>query len=177
VCECDISSIEEFRQLIKSGVFRKINKHNIPYGRKPLKGRWVFKTKFDSAGKAVRFKARWVVKGYLQQEGVDYFETFASVVRFTTFKIVMALVALHKLHCHQIDMVTAFLNGKLLEEVFMEVPHGFEDEMGCQYVKLLRTLYGLKQSPRYWYDTLKASFFKISFVPPRIYDLVVRRQI
>jgi len=64
----------------------------------PGKGRWVFKTKFDLAGKAVRFKAGWVVKGYIQQEGVDYFETFTSVVRLTPFKIVMALVALHKLH-------------------------------------------------------------------------------
>jgi len=134
----------------------------LPPGYRALDGKWVFKTKRDANGDVTRFKARWVVKGFLQKEGVDFFETFAAVVKAPSFKLVFALIALYDLECAQMDMVTAFLNPILKEKVYVIQPTGFEEdkELVC---RLQKTLYGLKQSPRYWYETLKSFLLTAGF--------------
>ena len=95
------------------------------------------------------FKARLVAKGFKQREGIDYFDTYAPVARTTSIRILFALASIHNLFVHQMDVKTAFLNGDLNEEVYMEQPEGFvllgNENKVC---KLVKSLYGLKQAPK-----------------------------
>jgi len=153
------AQLEEMNSIRSHGVWAKAK---LPPGVRALKGKWVFKTKYNLKGLVEKYKARWVIKGFLQKEGVDFFETFASVVRSTTYKLIFALVALRDLECHQIDVETAFLYGLLNEVIYMETPPGFEQEFG-PHVRLSKTLYGLKQSPHYWYETLRKALEAMGF--------------
>ncbi|RWR73399.1 Gag-protease-integrase-RT-RNaseH polyprotein [Cinnamomum micranthum f. kanehirae] len=124
----------------------------LPKNSKTVGCKWVFKTKRDSKGKVERFKARLVAKGFTQREGIDYNETYSPVSKKDSFRIIMALVAHFNLKLHQMDVKTAFLNGNLEEEVYMEQPEGFikqsEKKLVC---KLKKSIYGLKQASRQWY--------------------------
>ena len=126
----------------------------LPKDRKLLRGKWIFKIKVDANGRPCRWKARWVVKGYMQIEGIDFRDTFASVVKSETFKLIFALITLHNWECEQVDIATAFLHGNLDEEIYMEQPTGFEEGDKDDVCLLQKTLYGLKQSPREWYKVL-----------------------
>jgi len=97
----------------------------LPKGAKRVGCKWVFKTKCDSKGKIERYKARLVAKGYTQKDDIDYKETFSPVSKKDSLRIVMALVAHYDLELHQMDVKTAFLNGDLEEEVYMDQPEGF----------------------------------------------------
>ncbi|KAL5515273.1 hypothetical protein EMCRGX_G000418 [Ephydatia muelleri] len=123
----------------------------LPKGRKPVGCKWVFKAKRGSDGKVQRFKARLVAKGFTQKHGIDYDETFSPVVRFTSVRTLLAFAVQNGMMVHQIDVVTAFLNGTLEEEIYMEQPPGYikkgEEHLVC---KLKKSIYGLKQSPRCW---------------------------
>ena len=121
----------------------------LPRGRNVVSSKWVFKSKTNPDGSLNRRKARLVARGFSQTAGVDYFETFAPVVRYESVRCALSLAAAHDMDIRQFDVKTAFLNGKLDEVVYMEQPEGFED--GTDRVcKLNRSLYGLKQSPRNW---------------------------
>jgi len=130
----------------------------LPKGRKAVKCKWVFRTKKDARGVVVRFKARLVAKGCSQVEGVDFSETFAPVAKFNTIRIILALAAAMGLEIHQMDVKTAFLNGELDVVIYMEQPEGFVQK-GREHLvcKLRKTLYGLKQSGRAWYECWKWS--------------------
>lgn len=106
-----------------------------------IKCKWTFKLKKDHEGNIVRHKARLVAKGFSQVKGFDYNETFAPVAKITTFRVLMAVVNHENMHAHQMDVKTAFLNGKLNQDIYMEQPG---------VCKLNKALYGLKQSPRLW---------------------------
>ncbi|RVW71665.1 Retrovirus-related Pol polyprotein from transposon TNT 1-94 [Vitis vinifera] len=97
----------------------------LPKGIKTIGCKWIFKTKHDSKGNVERYNARLVAKGYTQKEGIDYKETFSPVSKKDSLRIVMALVAHFDLELHQMDVKTAFLNGDLHEEVYMDQPEGF----------------------------------------------------
>lgn len=125
----------------------------LPAGKKAISSKWVFKTKVNADGVAVRHKARLVAKGFNQLKGIDYNETYAPVVRYTSIRFLLALAAKYDLLIHQMDAVTAFLNAKLQEEIFMTKPIGFDDGSGL-VCKLKRSLYGLKQSSRMWNEEL-----------------------
>jgi hypothetical protein len=116
-----------------------------PYGCKPIGSKWVFKKKLGPDGTIERYKARLVIKGYSQKEGEDFFDTYSPVARLTTIRVLLSLAASHGLIVHQMDVKTAFLNGELDEEIYMEQPAGFvangQEAMVC---KLSKTLYGLK---------------------------------
>jgi hypothetical protein len=126
--------------------------------------------KADANGRPVRFKARWVARGFTQRHGVDYEDTYASVTKPATVKIILALKAKLNLECKQFDLVTAFLNALIKKfKIYVEMQHGFEDyaEDGTQLVCfLLRALYGLKQSPLLWYEELTAFLRSIGLEPP-----------
>uniref|UniRef100_A0A2N9EEB8 CCHC-type domain-containing protein n=1 Tax=Fagus sylvatica TaxID=28930 RepID=A0A2N9EEB8_FAGSY len=99
------------------------------------------------------FKARLVAKGFRQREGIDYFDTYAPVARITSIRVLIALASIYKLVVHQMDVKTAFLNGDLDEEVYMDQPEGFVLPGNEKKVyKLVKSLYGLKQAPKQWHE-------------------------
>lgn len=144
----------------------------LPKDKKAIKTKWIFKTKKDLNGKIVRHKARLVAKGYSQRYGVDYEETYAPVVRYTSIRFLMALAARNNLKIHQMDVVTAFLQGDINEEVYLEQPEGFSDNSN-KVCKLNRAIYGLKQAGRQWNvkldETLKSYGLKNCVMDPCIY--------
>ncbi len=135
-----------------------------PADRATLRGKWVYKTKTGPDGEILRHKARWVVRGFEQKEGIDYNETFASVVKPMTYKALFAIAAALDLELHQMDVKTAFLYGLVEETIYVEQPDEFSDGTGsvCQ---LKRALYGLKQAPRVWYLTLSTFLLALGFKP------------
>ena len=97
----------------------------VPKGKKTIGCKWVYKWKVDIDGSVERYKGRLVAKGYSQRYGLNYDETFSSVARFESLQTLLALAVQDGLHVHQMDVTTAFLNGKLKEEVYMDQPKGF----------------------------------------------------
>jgi hypothetical protein len=118
--------------------------------------KWVFKNKQDEHGIVIRNKARLVVQGFSQVEGIDYGETFAPVARLESIRILLAYATHHNFKLQQMDVKSAFLNGPLQELVYVKQPPGFEDPHHPNHVyKLNKALYGLKQAPRAWYEHLR----------------------
>lgn len=117
--------------------------------------RWIFTIKYLPNGDIDRYKARIVAKGYHQQPGVDFTDTFSPVIKSTTIRLVLGLAVNNDWPVRQVDVNTAFLQGHLNEEVFMAQPPGFADADRPSHVcKLRKALYGLKQAPRAWYSEL-----------------------
>lgn len=106
------------------------------------------------SNEVLKYKARWVAKGFEQREGVNFEETFASVVKSMSYKALFAIAAKYNLNVVQLDILTAFLNAKLKDQIFMELLEG-TNHKGDMVAELKQALYGLKQSPREWYLTLK----------------------
>lgn len=137
---------EEKRSLLENGTWELVKCEG---EQRVVDSRWVFRKKFDSAGNVCRYKARLVARGFSQVEGVDYGETFAPVLRYQSFRTMMAVAAAKKMGITFFDVTSAFLNGKLKERVLMKQPQGLEDGTG-RVCLLRRSLYGLKQAPRCW---------------------------
>ncbi|GJX23348.1 retrovirus-related pol polyprotein from transposon TNT 1-94 [Tanacetum coccineum] len=122
---------------------------------KPLTLKWLFKNKHDEENTVIRNKTRLVVRGYRQEEGIDFEESFAPVARMEAIKIFLAYTAHKSFTVFQMDVKTAFLHGSLKEDVYVCQPEGFIDADHPSHVyKLKKVLYGLKQAPRAWYDEL-----------------------
>ena len=142
---------EEYDSLLENKTWAVVDR---PANRKVLTGRWVFKRKLGSDGEVARHKARFVVRGFSQIYGLDFDETYASVVKSASYRILFALQARYGWKCHQMDIKTAFLNGDLEHEIFVEPPDGYPETKG-RVLKLCKSLYGLKQAPRQWYFKLR----------------------
>ncbi|KAK1612693.1 hypothetical protein QYE76_036366 [Lolium multiflorum] len=127
--------------------------------------KWVFKKKLRPDGTIEKYKARLVAKGYTQKEGEDFFDTYSPVARLTTIRVLLSLPASHGLRVHQMDVKTAFLNGELEEEIYMEQPDGFVvDGQEGKVCKLLKSLYGLKQAPKQWHEKFERTLTAEGFV-------------
>ncbi|CAM8983249.1 unnamed protein product [Rhodiola kirilowii] len=136
---------EELHQFERNKVWRLVP---CSEGRTIIGTKWVFKNKLDDKGQVVRNKARLVVKGYNQQEGIDYDETFAPVARSEAIRLLIAYSTYHGFKLLQMDVKTAFLNGVLKEELYVAQTPGFEDTTHPDHVYILdKALYGLKQAP------------------------------
>nr|GEZ15567.1 retrovirus-related Pol polyprotein from transposon TNT 1-94 [Tanacetum cinerariifolium] len=123
-----------------------------------IKLKWIFKVKQDEFGGVLQNKSRLVPKGYRQEEGINYEESFAFVARIEEIKIFVANTANKNMNIYQMDVKTSFLNGELHEEVYVSQPEGFIDRDNPAYMyKLKKALYGLKQASRAWYD-MSSSF-------------------
>ena len=146
-----------------------------PEGVKPIPCKWVFKLKKDATGGFERFKARLVVKGFRQKEGVDYDEVFAPVSKFTSARALFSKAAAEGMEIHHVDIKTAFLNGELEETIYMQQPPGFEEGPPGMACRLIKSLYGLKQAPRAWYTRLIKELelygFKASPADPSLFTL------
>jgi transposase InsO family protein len=134
-----------------------------PRNSKVIPTRWVFAIKQDAMGNIQRFKARVVAKGFKQIEGVDFNETYAPVCDQNTRRVLFAIAAQQKLHMHQIDVKTAFLNGDLTDITYCEPAPGYAGEKGMVW-KLKKALYGLRQAPRAWHDCLVKALVAGDFV-------------
>ena len=150
---------EELKSMETNGVWTLTA---CPDGVRKLKSKWVFRIKEDENGQAVRCKARLVAKGYQQRAGIDYEETYAPVAKLPTVRTVLAVGVQYGFHFHQMDVKTAFLHGKLKEEIYMAVPEGVDARPGT-VCRLMKSLYGLKQSPRFWNDRFNQQIVKMGF--------------
>lgn len=152
----------EMSALSENGTWRLVD---LPPGRKVLKSKWVFKVKTNADGSIGQYKARLVIKGCSQVKGVDYQDTYSPVVRYATVRYLLALAAKLDLVVHQMDAVTAFLQGDLDdEEIFMEQPEEFRDDRAPTKVcRLQKALYGLKQASRVWNRKLDTKLKQMGF--------------
>jgi hypothetical protein len=137
----------------------------VPPGVKTVPVKWVYKIKSDEHGNIERFKARVCAKGYKQTQGVDFEEVFAPVSRQPTLRTLLAVAAVQDLEVEQLDVKTAFLNGDLEEDIWMDQPKGFEVGGKTKACHLQKALNGLKQAPRAWHLKLTKEMSGLGFEP------------
>jgi hypothetical protein len=130
----------------------------------PITCKWVYKIKTRSDGSLERYKALLVARGFQQEQGCDYDETFAPVAHMTTVRTLLAVASICHWFVSQLDVHNIFLNGELREEVYMQPPPGYSisDGMVC---RLQRSLYGLKQAPRTWFERFASVVTAAGFSP------------
>ena len=156
------SMVKEYNGLKETGTFKIVPRKE---ARNVVKPKWVYKVKRRPDGSPL-FKSRLVAKGFSQREGIDYFDTWAPTARHTTARAFLHLAASNDMLIEAMDVDQAFLQGELLEEIYMEPPPGMSDTPGPEFVwRLERPLYGLKQSPRRWHAKLKAVLLQLGFRP------------
>ncbi|MGZ8855045.1 MAG: reverse transcriptase domain-containing protein [Nitrososphaeraceae archaeon] len=133
-------------------------------GRKAIPCKWVYKIKYNENGKPVRYKARLVVKGFMQKYGVDYNETYAPVMKYDSLRLLLAIACILDLELKQFDVDNAFLNAVLNEEIYMQQPEGYiNSKFPNAPLKLMKSLYGLKQAPYQWNDDINETLIKLGF--------------
>lgn len=163
------SAAKEWKQAMKKEMDALIKNctwelTDLPAGRKAISNRWIFKIKTN--GSDTRYKARLVIKGCQQKYMLDYFDTFSPMVRYTSIRLILATAVTHRLRLCQFDVKTAFLNGTLKEEIYMQQPLGFEDDTN-RVCKLRKSLYGLKQASKCWNEDITKFLKKIGLEPTK----------
>lgn len=151
---------------------------DLPSGHRAINLKWVYKVKRDTRGEIIKHKARLVAKGYVQQYGIDFEVVFAPVTRLETVRLLLALEAKNEWEVHHLDVKSAFLNGKLYEEVYVNQPEGYVKEGQEEKVyKLFKALYRLRQAPRAWYTQINKCLEKLGFVKcPLEHAVYTRRE-
>jgi len=140
---------DEMQSLEKNCTWELVN---FPKEKKNIRCKWIFKRKEGiSPTEKARYKARLVAKGYSQIPGIDFDDVFSPVVKHSSIRALLSIVAMRDYELEQLDVKTAFLHGELEEDIYMDQPEGFvipeKEHLMC---KLKKSLYGLKQSPRQW---------------------------
>jgi hypothetical protein len=161
----------EMKTLEDAGTWETVPR---PPGRNIVGSKWVFRIKRNADGSVEKYKARLVARGFTQVYGADYFETYSPVAKLTTFRTILALAAQKDWDIDSFDFNGAYLNGELneQEDIYMKNPPGYDsDEETVKHLK--KSLYGLKQAGRKWYDTLKRTLadlgFRVSEVDPGVF--------
>jgi len=137
---------------------------SLPSGKKPVGCKWIFNLKHRADGTIDRYKARLVAKGYTQSFGIDYQETFALVAKMNNLRVLLSLAANFGWPLKQFDVKNTFLHGDLEEEVYMQLPPGFNcPQSSGKVCRLRKALYGLKQSPRAWFGRFTEAMKRIGY--------------
>ncbi|KAK1590519.1 hypothetical protein QYE76_017099 [Lolium multiflorum] len=159
--EWQLAMAEEIAALERTGTWDLVSP---PSGVRPITCKWFYKIKTRSDGSLERYKARLVARGFQQEHGRDYDETFAPVTHMTTVRTLLDVASVRRWSVSQLDVQNAFLNGELSEEVYMQPPPGYSvpDGMVC---RLRRSLYGLKQAPRAWFERFASVVTAAGFSP------------
>eukprot|EP00253_Pinus_taeda_P017397 PITA_17397 len=141
---------EEMESILRNDTWDLVE---LPKNKTPIGCKWLFKPKMNADGSIEKLKSRVVAKGYSQQEGIDFDDTFAPVAKLNTIRMLISLATKCNWELHQLDVKSAFLNGDLKEEIYLVQPEGFvmqgQEHLVC---RLKKALYGLKQAPRSWYE-------------------------
>jgi hypothetical protein len=152
---------DEYCALIKTATW-----HLVPHrpGLNVVDCKWIFEIKQETDGSVGCYKARLVARGFKQQYGVDYDDTFSPVVKLTVIQLLLSLVVSYGWVIQQIDIQNSFLHDFLDEDVYMKQPPGFEDSARPEYIcKFDMSLYGLKQGPREWFSRLSTTLLALGF--------------
>ncbi|KAJ0568678.1 putative RNA-directed DNA polymerase [Helianthus annuus] len=166
---------EELSQFEKLGVWKLVD---LPDGHRKINTKWVFKCKRDDRGVLVRNKARLVFLGFSQQEGIDFTEVYAPVARLEAIRIFLAFASWKNFKVYQLDVKSAFLYGKVKEEVYVGQPPGVTDPIHKNKVYLLdKALYGLHQAPRAWYETLSQHLLANSFIRGKVDATLLTKEV
>ncbi|CAI7868074.1 unnamed protein product [Closterium sp. NIES-53] len=157
-----LSVKEEYDSLLENETWELCE---LPPGKKAISSKLIFRHKYGPDGELTRYKSRLVAKGFQQTKGKDFDKIFAPVGKGTTLRVMLGMAANHGWRIKQMDIITAFLNGIILEELYMLQLEGLDDGSG-RVCRLKKAIYGLKQAPRVWYhkleETLLAGGFKKS---------------
>ena len=169
----------EVKELLRIKTWTRMDRSAVPLGpdgkpRRILKGTWAFKLKRLPDGTPLKYKARYCVRGDLQVEGVDFFETYAPVVQWSTVRLLLTLILTNGWQTKQVDYTNAFAQAAIDEEVYIEQPKGFGHKDGIDKVlKLNKSLYGLRQAPKSFFDKLcqglKERGWKQSVIDPCLF--------
>lgn len=169
---------EEFRSIIKNNVWEVVSRLT---DKSVVSSKWIYKLTHVADGSIEKYKARFVTRGFSQKEGIDYDETFVLVAMYTSIRTIISLVSIFGWKMYQMDVKTAFLNGNIKQEVFVEKPEGFVLHSRESHVcRLLKTLYGLKQALKVWYERIDGSTKDLGFrkndIDSNIYLRVIKNQ-
>ena len=169
----------EYNSLVDHGVWKVTT---VPTGRAVVGSRWNFEIKRGANGEILKYKARFVAKGFTQVYGRDYQDTYSPTVKLSSIRCLLACAAQTNCEVYQMDIKTAYLNADIDEEMYINQPEGFEkkgkngERLAC---KLIKSLYGLKQSGRNWYLTLanflKKLGFEASINDPCLFTKVIKK--
>jgi hypothetical protein len=156
----------EIQNLIRFGTWQFVKR---PKHQAVISCKWVFDIKYSGDGRIERFKARLVARGFSQQEGIDFEDTFAPVIRLESLRILLAIAAMYGLIAHLLDATNAFVGSKLDKQIYMEVPEGLPKNLQPSdpndVCELLQSLYGLRQSANLWNHKVKDFVTSIGFTP------------
>ena len=154
------AAIEEITSLVANGTWQPVR---LPEGRKAIGCRWVFKVKKNADGSVERYKARLVAKGFSQRPGFDFEETFSPTAKWAALRAILAYASLQDMEMESIDISNAFLNGDLDHDVYMQEPEGFAELGPGWALKLIKSIYGLKQAGRQWHKKLDSALQSMGF--------------
>nr|GEW14404.1 putative ribonuclease H-like domain-containing protein [Tanacetum cinerariifolium] len=160
----DVVGVEADFNNLESSILKVWVLVDLPYGKRAISTKWVYRNKKDKRGIIIRNKARLVTQGHTQEEGIGYEEVFALVARIEAIRLFLAYASFMGFIVYQMDVKSAFLYGTIKEEVYVCQPLGFEDPNHPEKVyKVVKALYGLHQAPRAWYETLASYLLENGF--------------